>query len=444
MKLSTVKKIVNGILISNSLDLKINKLKIDSRKVKKGDLFIAIKGNNFDGHDFIEEAVVNGAAGIIVEKEKRVSLPQIIVKSTNQALLDLASYIRKRNDIPVIAVTGSVGKTTTKELLSHILSAKYNVLKSEGNFNNHIGIPLTFFELRKDHSLIVLELGMNHLGEIKMLSNLAKPNTSIITNVGSAHIGNLGSIKNIKDAKLEILSGMSDGDLIINSDNRYLKNIKSRDVKINKVSQKGSSLFKVTDIECFFDRTKFLIHYQDNQYPVTFYIPGYHLITNVLLAIHTSLLYGINISDIIEKIEGYQGIDQRMNLIYLENNNVLIDDCYNSSYESLMGLLGLIKNENRFKIIILGDILELGNKSYQVHKKIIKKLKEIENCLIILVGEEFNKVKTIYDQFLSNEDVINYLEEVSINKMIIMLKGSRKLKLEEIRDYLISRLKKKN
>lgn len=440
MKLSSVNKAVQGFLLNLEQDLEVKGIKIDSRKISKGDLFIAIKGQNMDGHNYIDEAVKNGAVAVVLEKEINKDIPQIIVKSTLDSLLLLARYIREESNIPVIAITGSVGKTTTKELISFILSSKYDVLKSEGNNNNHIGVPLTFFNLNARHSIAVVELGMNHIGEIEQLSKSVIPNTSIITNVGTSHVGNLGSRKNIKRAKLEILSGMREGNLIINGDICYLKRVSKKNIKVEKVSLKGSKQFSVIDIKYLIDRTEIKLKYKKKIYDIVFNVPGKHLINNVLIAIHTCLTYGISIDDIVNKIKDFKNISNRMNIIKLKKENTLIDDSYNSSYESLMGVLELIEKTDLFKIIILGDILELGKKSYKIHKKIIKKLESVKDALIILVGDEFKKVNKYYEHFSNNESVIGYLDEISINKMIVLLKGSRKMQLEEIKEYLIEKI----
>ena len=219
MKLSQINKIING-KINN--DISFNKIKVNSKEIQPGDLFLAIN----KGHDYIDEAINNGAVAIISEVDIDYPIPKIKVSSAVEALGQIAKYIRQLYQKPVIAITGSVGKTTTKELVSLVLKEKYKVLKSEKNNNNHIGLPITLLKLDQDYDVVVAELGMNHLNEISYLSNICQPDYAIITNIGSAHIGNLGSKKNILKAKLEILDGMDNGYLLVNNYDKYLKKVK--------------------------------------------------------------------------------------------------------------------------------------------------------------------------------------------------------------------------
>ena len=211
-------QIVDGKYLNKGTKRKINEIKIDSRKINKNDVFIALKGSNFDGHDYVKDAIKSKASAIIVNRkiDIKTNVPIILVKDTYDSLIKIGTFFRNKFDIPVIAVTGSCGKTTTKELIYTILSKKYKVLKSEKNYNNHIGIPLTLTKLSNEYDACVLEIGMNHFSEISKLSKMVKPNIGIITNIGTSHIGNLGSQKNILKAKMEILDGMKDGLLILN------------------------------------------------------------------------------------------------------------------------------------------------------------------------------------------------------------------------------------
>ena len=217
MKLEKIREIVNGQL-NHFKDIDISSIKANSKEIKPNDLFIAINS----GHNYINEAIENGASALIVEKDIDFDIPLIKVESTIIALGKLAKYIRNSYNIPLIAITGSTGKTTTKELISLILSSKYKILKSEKNKNNHIGLPLTLLKLDDTYDIAVVELGMNHFKEIDYLSNICKPNYAVITNIGSAHIGNLGSKENILKAKCEILNGMDNGYLIINNNDKYI------------------------------------------------------------------------------------------------------------------------------------------------------------------------------------------------------------------------------
>ena len=429
-------KIVNE---SYSKNKKIRNIKIDSREIKKGDLFIAIVGAKHDGHDFVEEAINKGARAIIVEKNISLDtkIPIIKVKSTYESLINLASYQRSKYNIPLIAITGSNGKTTTKDLIGAILSTKYNVLKSEGNNNNHIGIPKTLFKIKSNHDVIVAEFGMNHIGEISLLSKLCKPNVAVITNIGSAHIGNMGSKRKIFKAKTEILDGMEEGTLIVNGDDKYLKTLKETEkISIIKCGRNQNNDLIIYDVKSTFDKTTFKIRLFDKEYKIIFNVPGVHLINNVILAIQVGLLFKIPIEVIIDVIKSFKIENQRMNIIKLRKNTTLIDDCYNSSYESLIGVLELIKNRPLNKIIILGDILELGKYSKRIHLKIGRYLKNISNKTVLLVGKETKIIKNSGYHFNTNQELIEHLKEMDLSNSIILVKGSRAMKLEEVVQYL--------
>lgn len=417
MDLDTILKITNG-TTDIKKNLKFKNIKIDSRKLKKNDLFIAIKGPHYDGHDFIKNNVAISS---------KVLPNTILVKDTFKALYDISKFNKNMVGPKVIAITGSVGKTMTKDLIYEILKTKYRVLKSEKNFNNHFGVPLTLLNL-KDEEYLVVELGMNHKGEISKLSKLVNPDIAVITNIGSSHIGNLKNKKNIFKAKMEILDGMKYGTLITNGDDEYLKKTKSIKCDINNKND-----LYAFNIYSDLKTTMFNIRIENKVYSVKLNVPGKHLITNVLLAIKVGLLNDIDIDTIISSIEKYKYIENRLEII--EKQYIIINDCYNSSYESLIGVLNLIKKEKKEKIIILGDILELGKKTKYYCKKIQKELKKIPNSKVLLVGNNFKNIKG-FIHFNNNNEIIEYLKTLNLDNQLILIKGSRMMHLEEITQYL--------
>ncbi len=444
MDLLELVEICQGEVIKGDLDKykKIRNLKLDSQKIKKNDLFIALKGKRFDGHDFILEAINKGASAVIVEKEIAIEteIPIIKVKSTYDSLKKIAIYKRELNKIPLIAVTGSAGKTMTKDLIGAVLSPKYRVLINEKSDNNHIGVPKTLFNLNKRDEIIVLELGMNHQGEIKELSKICQPDVGVITNIGTAHIGNLGTKKNIFQAKMEILEGMNNGKLIINGDDKFLNKINKDKIEIITSGIKKNNHLIASEIKCSLFKTTFKIKVDNKEYKVVFNVPGQHLIINVLLAIQVGLLYEVPLKTIIKEIKLFKTKEKRMEIIKLKRNNILIEDCYNSSFESLIGVLELIKNNPFYKIIILGDILELGKHSKRIHKKVGHYLKGIPNKEVLLVGEKMKVLEKQYLHFDNNQDLIKELKEIGISNALILVKGSRLMKLEEITEYLKERI----
>ena len=407
MKLSEINKILNGKI---NKDITFNKIRTSSKEIEKGDLFLAIN----KGHDYIDEAIKNGAVAII--SEKYLDIPSIKVDDSILALGQIAHYIRSLYNIPLIAITGSVGKTTTKELIYLVLSKKYKVLKSNKNQNNHIGLPLTLLNLDETYDIVVTELGMNHFNEISYLSKICNPDYAIITNIGTAHIGNLGSKKNILKAKLEILDGMNEKKLIINNEDKYLKKIKNTikvDTKSLNIKNIKYGFIQEFDIEN--------VHFVFNSFK--------HLLDDVYIAIKVGLLFNIDLNLISEAISEYQTMDGRLNIINKEYK--IIDDSYNSSYEALIGGLDILKNESNKKFIILGDMLELGKYSIKYHKKINKHLNKIKNKEVLLIGNYTKLIKGIH--FDSIDEIIGYLKNNIKENNIIYIKGSRKFNLDKIK-----------
>ncbi len=436
MKVEDVFQIVGGELFYPHNKL-LKKIKTDSREIKKGDIFVALKGKNHDGNQYIREASLKKAGLIICEKKQNVHTSMIVVENTYQALLDLASYYRDKFHPLFIAITGSIGKTTTKEILYHILKSKYTVLKSPKNYNNHIGIPLTLFELCEKDDVAIVELGMNHKGEIEKLSKLVKPDLAIITAIGTSHIGYLKGKRNIFKAKMEITKGMEDGIVLVNGDDSYLRKIKGNIyydvIDCGKHSTYGLVPYHIQET---FDSLSFYIQYQKREYQVRMPITGSHFISNILLAIEAALLLNVDMDTILSSLQTFQMEKQRMEVIPLPNYTI-IDDVYNASYESLKALISFVSKQKITAYFILGDILELGSYSRKYHKKIAKILRKVKKEKVLLVGKETKVMrgKNFY-HFSSNEDVISYLKKEDLNGKTIVLKGSRGMHLEQIVHYL--------
>lgn len=426
MTLNELIKVVNGNTKLNSNE-NIKEIKTDTRKINKGDIFIAIKGNNYDGHDYINEALNKGALACIVEYGE--SDKCIVVDSTIKALFSLGNYIRNKYNIPLIAITGSNGKTTTKDLLYNVLSTKYNVLKNEGNKNNIIGISETLFKLNNDFDIIVMELGTNHIGEIKELALMCNPNLGLITNIGSSHIGHFKSKKNIFKEKISVVDGMYNKKLIVNGDDKYLK-------KLNcfKCGKNKNNNLKAYNIEEYIDHIEFNI-FLDKEYKIVFNNPGVHFVNNILLVIETALYYDINIKDIIKSINDFSLTNMRMNILRV-GSNVIINDCYNSSFESISAGIHYLSKINQDKILVIGDILELGKYSKKIHKRINKKLKKISNKQVFTIGKYSKYIKGL--NFDNVDLFIEYIKGINISNKYIYVKGSRRINLEKFVKYITS------
>lgn len=421
MKLNKLIKIINGNYQNDIRSYKnINNFVIDSRICTKDDIFIAI--NN--GYKYIDNNL--DCLSVITDKNitKNVPYPIIKVKDSIIALSNIAKYKRKHyKKTKVIAITGSVGKTTTKELLYNILKTKYKVYKSDKNYNNHIGLPLTLSNINQNYDYILLEMGMNHKGEIDYLSNIAKPNIGIITNIGTSHISNFNTYEDIIYSKLELTNYLKD---ILFIDKKYNKYINYKNIYYYKD-------YQIKNITNTLENTNFIIKINNIDYKINFNIPGIHLINNILICIDVSLYLNIEIKDIIKTINEFIMPENRLNIYKKEF--IILDDSYNASLESTIGLLDTIKNIKKEKIIIIGDILELGNYSKEIHLKINNKLKEIYG-LKLLVGEETKVIDGIH--FNNNKEIINYLKSIVLKDKLIILKGSHRMNLKEIKDELLS------
>ncbi len=442
----------HGKLIQGTLDTPLINFSKDTRTIRKGDVFVGIKGDNFDGNNMYEEALEKGAIGCILNKDTVINEYYlnkykdsfiILVDDTIFALQKLASFKRSLYDIPVIAITGSVGKTSTKDIVASILQEEYHVLKTIGNLNNHIGLPLTILSL-KDEDCLVVEMGMNNLGEISTLSKIARPTIGIITNIGTAHIGNLGSRENILKAKLEILDGMDNGILIINNDNDllhdwYLKN--KHNLKLVTYGLNNQSNFNAKDIKLNELFSNFKV--ENDEYQIN--IPGDHFILNALVGIAIGNLFNIPTSKIKKGLENFTLSKNRMEIEKV-NNYTIINDSYNANYDSMVSAINYLGSLKTYKIAVLGDMLELGKYSEKLHRNLAKTIIDNKIDIVITVGNNakyisselvnlnFNK-NNLYS-YNSNEDAINKLKEIIKDDDTILIKASNGMHFKEIYEAL--------
>ena len=431
-----INKACFGKLIYNNLK-NIDYVSINSKDIKDNTLFIAIKGKYNDAHKFIDDAIKNKVCACIISKKykyyKKIikklidnNISVILVNNTTNAFINLAKYNRYKNyNTKVIAITGSNGKTSCKELIYDILSTKYNVIKNIGNLNNIYGVCKTILNLN-NHDILIIELGMNHIKEISFLSLLVKPNISIITNIGSAHIGKLGSINKILKAKLEILDGMDNKLLYVNSNNEILN--KYNNDKINLIKYKYDS-----------------ITYNKHHYYLTCYNKKIKVKdtinpSNVVISYLISYKFNINYKTFLKCLNKHKSPNMRLEVIKRKNNTI-ISDCYNSNYESLInGIDYTIRNYKNNKIIlIIGDILELGKYTKYYHIKISKYINKYSNYIykIIFVG---NYVKYSYDNIYGIKKVlIKDIKDIKLDniyKYVYYIKGSRKIGLDKLIDKI--------
>lgn len=370
-------------------DLEVKSITTDSRKAEPGGLFAAIKGERVDGHDFIPGVFEKGALCVISEK----MLPEgsgnyILVEHTIQSLGAIAAEYLEELQIPVVGITGSVGKTSTKEMIAAVLSQKYRTLKTAGNFNNDLGLPLTIFRLKEEDEIAVLEMGISHFGEMHELAKIAKPDTCVITNIGDCHLEYLGDRDGVLRAKSEIFDFIeSDAHIILNGEDDKLETLqdvkgihpvffgfgKENEVYADHVETKG-----LAGIACE-------IHTKQGDFSVTVPIPGLHMVLNALAGTAVGLQYGLTLEEIKKGIESLQPVGGRFHIVQTEAYT-LIDDCYNANPMSMKSSLGVLKDALGRKVAILGDMAELGAKEKEMHREVGTYAADLDVDRYLLVG----------------------------------------------------------
>lgn len=414
----------------------------DSRKPIQGGLFIALEGERFDGHDFIKNAEADGAAAVLCRKKCETNLPVIYVDDTKKALLALASYYRGLFSIPVVGLTGSVGKTTTKEMTALVMASEYETIKTQGNLNNDIGMPMTLFNIEESTEAAVIEMGMNHKGEISALTAVSRPTASIITNIGVSHIENLGSRENILLAKLEILEGMKKGSpLIINGDNDLLSTVVNDDYDIVYFGIENEKCqVRATDMEMNEQGTVCKILYDNKKYKCFVPTPGIHNVYDALAAFAVGVKLGIAPEKAADAIAGYVPAGMRQKVVN-KNGIVFIEDCYNASPDSVKaGINTLLTVNAKRHIAVLGDMLELGDYSETAHRECGKFAAEKGADVLFAYGEASAFTADEAKKSKLNE-VYHYTDELGLADKLsgfikegdaILFKASRGMKLENI------------
>lgn len=439
MKVYEIVEATRGILVSGNKDDEINFFSQDSRQMTNGGMYIPLKGERFDGHNFIESAFQTGAQAIISEKDVNYEDKIVIkVNDTHQALKDMASYLRNHRPVKVVGVTGSVGKTSTRDMVYSVVKQKYKTLKTEGNYNNEIGLPLTILRYH-DEEVLVLEMGMNHLQEMSRLSMIARPDIACITNVGTAHIGELGSRENILKAKLEIINGMKEGStLIINQDNDMLQTVELPHLNVVRVGKGKEASIQASHIVLEETKSSFEVEYQGKKEIIEVPVQGEHNISNALIAIAVGIELNISLEDIKKGIQEFKLTKNRMDILE-KNHKTVIDGTYNASVDSMKSSIDVLANYKKRKVAILADMLELGDYSQQLHEEVGSYVASKGINILVCVGK---KAKYIYQKaresmkdvyyFESNQEVIARLDELLKEDDVILVKGSHSMNLKEV------------
>ncbi|OQB15687.1 MAG: UDP-N-acetylmuramoyl-tripeptide--D-alanyl-D-alanine ligase [Firmicutes bacterium ADurb.Bin193] len=435
--------------LRGSEEIIIERITTDSRNCATGDLFIGIEGERFNGNDFAESCLDCAAA---VLTDRSISPPEgkcvIEVSDTKKALRDLAAYYRGKFTLTVVGVTGSVGKTSTKDMIASVLSQGFKTLKTQGNFNNEIGLPLTVFNLSSEHEAAVLEMGMNSFGEISRLTAIARPSIAVITNIGTAHIGKLKTQQNILKAKLEILEKLAPGGLVVlNGDDKILYSLKGKlphSVIYYGIDNHMADVI-ASDIVLGNDKSRFKVEVGGESHSFVINEVGQHHIYNALAAIIIGLYLKMHTKDIEKGVAEFKTGNMRQS-ITRTGGITIIDDCYNASPSSMKAALKVLSQlggANR-TIAVLGDILEQGSYSEKAHREVGAAVAEFEIKRLITVGEDAKFIAKEAEKrgmtdsvsFSSNAEAAKYLAGEVKKGDTVLFKASRGMHFEEISDYL--------
>lgn len=459
MEKITVKELTKackGKQILGKLDTTVEGIVIDSRKANKSNVFVAIIGENLDGHNFIDSAYDNGCRTFIIS-DRKAKLPirkdvinVIVVDDTQLAMGRIASYYKERFHIPYIGVTGSVGKTTTRDMIYSALTGKYNAHKNVGNLNNHLGVPLTLFELNKKHECAVIEMGMSHFGEIEYLADMVHPKIAVISNIGLSHIENLGSQEGILKAKLEIVKNFNkDNLLVINGDDKMLSTLKDKELpyRLKTFGFSSNNDIYCKEYNTTTENIKFVCNI--NGKDESFEVPtlGEHNILNAMSAILVGTELDLTIDEIRTGLKNYTATGMRLDVIK-ENDFTVINDCYNASPDSMKSSLKVLGGFDNRKVAILGDMFEMGDMAEMGHRSVGESVLKNADLLITIgknskfIGDEaislgFNKEK-VYHYGSKNELFLN-INSILNKKDTILVKASRGMKLEDVVNRILNK-----
>ena len=445
MSLDEISAILHGDMIG--AQAMISGVSIDTRTLSTGDVYLAINGEQFDGHDFIAQAQQQGAVALIVSKKVESDLPQIIVKDTRLALAELAGALRDKLPLKVCAITGSNGKTTVKEMIAAILAVNAQVLFTQGNFNNDIGVPLTLLRLNQQHQFAVIEMGANHQGEIAYTSHYAKADVAVITNVGAAHIEGFGSIAGVAQAKAEIIQSLADdGVAILNADDHFYSLWKElagkRNVRSFGLTQAADVTAEkiVTRLQGQQFNTSFDL-VVDEKVPVELNLAGEHNVKNALAASAACLALGIELKQIQAGLQSVKAVNGRLQLFASDSGIKLINDTYNANPASLKVALEVLKQCPGESWLALGAFGELGAESAQIHSEMGRQIKQAGVQRLFATGAMAENTVQAFgagaEYFAAQDDLISSIKQQITAEQTLLVKGSRAQKMEVVVNALL-------
>jgi UDP-N-acetylmuramoyl-tripeptide--D-alanyl-D-alanine ligase len=446
MQLNEISTIVGGKLMGGSLS--IDKVSIDTRTLQPGDLYLAIKGPNFDGNDFVAQAEAAGAAAVLLGREVNTELPKIVVKDTHVALAQLARAVRQKSALPLCAITGSNGKTTVKEMIAAILSVNTEVLSTQGNFNNDIGVPLTLLRLQQRHRYAVVEMGANHPGEIHYIGQLAQPDVAVITNVGEAHIEGFDDLAGVAKAKSELIQSLAeDGTVILNTDDEFFEfwqgiAAKQKVISFGLSDNADVSASEINSrIEGKQFITEFTLRTADAAMAMQLSLAGKHNVMNALAAASACLAMGVELKQIQQGLGKVKPVAGRLEPMLGSKGNIIINDSYNANPSSLRVALDVLKLCAGEPWVILGEFGELGIGSKKIHTELGDLIKSRDVVRLLAVGSYAESTVSAFGKGASFYQTQSTLIEALLNeisgKEALLVKGSRAQHMERVTDALL-------
>ncbi|EOU1681492.1 UDP-N-acetylmuramoyl-tripeptide--D-alanyl-D-alanine ligase [Clostridium perfringens] len=450
LNLQEIVKATKGALLKEADVKEIKAVSTDTRKIEEGTMFIALKGENFNGNNYVLDAFNKGAKIAIVDEVKydlnelKEDVALIKVQNTGRALMDLAKFYREKLGLKVVGITGSAGKTSTKDLVAAVLSDKYKVFKTKGNFNNEIGLPLMILELDSTYDVAILEMGMRGLGQIKELAEIASPDLGIITNIGISHIEILKTRENILKAKMEIATFFDKNNtLVVCGNDDFLGALPEAQYKIVKTGVGENFEIGAKNIALEELSSKFTVYDGEKEEEFSLYMPGEHNISNLMLGIAIAKELGVSFEEMKRGLKNIEATSMRLELIKKDGFSIL-NDCYNSSPVAVKSAIDVMKNiEGKRRIAVLGTMRELGHKSEEAHMEIGKYAKENGIEKVLCFGDFSENIKEGYGEgctvYENKEELIKDLLNIICEGDIILVKASRSLKFEEITKALLEK-----
>ncbi len=445
MSLASLMEELSGEL--TGVDVEFKQVCTDSRNIEQGSLFVALSGERFDGHEYVEQAFNKGAAAALVERQQDLNGSQLRVDNVLTALGQLGAINRKQFKGPVVALTGSAGKTTTKEMLASIFREVGPVLATHANFNNEIGVPLTLLSLEKEHEYAVIELGARQEGDIRYLMSLVEPEVSLITNAMPAHIESFGNLDNVALSKAEVFTGLKAGGIaVINLDDQYASFWRrlAADHPVIGFSMQGNPQATVSarlmEHGQWYNTIKLLVDEQERE--ITLSVPGEHNVANALAAAAAAHAVGVDVSNIAAGLEKFVGVSGRMQLQYGIKGSKVIDDSYNANPGSVKSAIDVLSRIDGNKWLVLGDMAELGDDAEKLHAHIAEYAVSSKIDRLLCIGEHGKTAVRCFGEgaqhFSSRQDLLDYCRQHVSSQDVILVKGSRSAQMEKVAGQLLA------